>query len=428
MIIGNPDANTWKIKMAQGILQTRRFLPLLAVQFFGAFNDNLFKNALMTLIAYRMAAQSCLLANIVAGLFILPFFLFSATAGQLADKYDRARLTRVLKITELALVIFTGIVFFTQNIGLLILLLFCMGAQSAFFGPIKYALLPQLLHKHELIQGNGYVEGSTYLSIIIGSVLGALLPIPAVVIILLACAVAGYGASIFIPPAPAPRPHLVVNKNILNETYRNIALVRGLPTVWRCILGATWFWMVGALVLTQLFPLASSVLRVNESVIAFFLILFSIGVGVGTLSCNKILRGEISIRFVPLSAAGMGVCAFILHGLINTYAPGADRIGLGAFLTAGGGGIALTLFIFSVFSGLYIVPLNAMMQSRAPHDVVARVIAGNNIINALGMVLVAVSSAALLGLGFTIAELFLILSVASIFIAVFISRQRKKYV
>lgn len=412
--------------MPTGLLKTRRFLPLLVVQFFGAFNDNLFKNALMAFIAYRMAERADMLANVVAALFILPFFLFSATAGQLADKHDRTRIVRVLKIAELLLVAFAGVVFYMQNTALLVLLLFCMGAQSTFFGPIKYALLPQLLFKKELIQGNGYIEGSTYISIIIGSVLGTLLPIPVVVSILIACAVVGYAASTFIPPAPGPRPHLVINRNIYDETRHNIRLVRGLPTVWRCILGATWFWMVGTLVLTQLFPLASSVLHVGKSVIAFFLVLFSIGVAVGTLSCNKLLRGEITMRFVPWAAVGMGVCAFALHVLINRYTPNGDLAGLGAFLAAGGWGFALTLFVFSVFGGLYIVPLNAMMQNKAPHEITARVIAGNNIVNALGMALTAGASALLLGIGFRISDLFLILSVASLFVAAFIARQRRK--
>ncbi|MDD3668899.1 MAG: MFS transporter [Alphaproteobacteria bacterium] len=412
--------------MSPGILKTRRFLPLLIVQFFGAFNDNLFKNALMAFIAYRMAARADMLANVVAGLFILPFFLFSATAGQLADKYDRARITRILKIVEMLLLLFAGVVFYMQNVWLLSLLLFGLGTHSTFFGPIKYALLPQLLAKDELIQGNGYIEGSTYISIIIGSVLGTLLPVPAVVGILVSCAAVGYAASRFIPPAPGPRPHLAVNRNLFRETMHNIRLVHSLPTIWRCILGATWFWMVGTLVLTQLFPLASSVLHVGKSVIAFFLVLFSIGVAIGTLSCNKLLRGAITMRFVPWTAVGMGVCAFALHALTERYTPNGELAGLGIFLAAGGWGFALTLFIFAIFSGLYIVPLNAMMQNRAPHDIVARVIAGNNIVNALGMVSIAALSAVLLGIGFTISELFLMLSVASIFVAVFIARQRRK--
>ena len=405
------------------LLRSRRFLPLLLTQFFGAFNDNLFKNALMILIAFRLTDQAEVLSQVVAGLFILPFVLFSGVAGQVADKNNRASIARVLKVTEFALMILTGITFIFHSVYLLIVLLFLMGTQSAFFGPIKYALLPQLLKKDELIAGNGAVEGSTYLSILLGSVLGTLLPIPAVVGVLLVCALIGVFASRLIPSAPAPRAEVKISKNLFVEIFGAMKVAYQYPTVWRCILGATWFWMLGVFILTQIFPLCSQTLQTTQGVVSFFLVLFSVGVAVGSSSCHKLLGGMVHVTFVPLSALMMAVTLALLWVLTTRAGNVADPMTLLQFISSTRGIlISLDLFIFAFFGGLYIVPLNAMMQVKAPKKYLATVIAANNIVNSVGMVLIAGVSLALLALGLTIPQLFLAMALFSLGVIWYLSR------
>lgn len=406
--------------MINPILKTKRFLPLLIVQFFGAFNDNLFKNMLLVMIAYKMTEQSDILSAVVAGLFILPFFLFSATAGQIADKYNRDKIARFLKITELVLMILTGIVFYTKSLTLLIVLLFLMGTQSAFFGPIKYALLPQLLKKNELLAGNGYIEASTYVSIILGAVLGTILNINTAIVLLIICSVIGYISARYIPTAKAPRPTLTIRKNIFAETVSNLKLILTYPIVWKSILGATWFWTVGALILTQIFPLCSQVLNVKQHVITFFLLLFSIGVGVGSVSCNKLLKGVVSAVYVPLTSLAMAVCGLIFYFLTKNYQAPSESFGLVAFLLNGGIALSVCMFAMAFFGGLYIVPLNAFIQTYAPKSCTASVIAGNNIVNSFGMAVISIISAGLLSMGFSIPSLFLFIAVMSLIVSVYI--------
>lgn len=406
--------------MINPILKAKRFLPLLIVQFFGAFNDNLFKNMLLVMIAYKMTEKADVLSAIVAGLFILPFFLFSATAGQIADKYNRDKIARFLKITELILMVLVGFVFCTKSLILLVILLFLMGTQSAFFGPIKYALLPQLLNKNELLAGNGYVEASTYVSIILGAVLGTILDIHTAIALLIICSIIGYIASRQIPTAKAPRPELTIRKNIFIETFYNLKLIHAHPVVWKSILGATWFWTVGALVLTQIFPLCSQVLNVKQHVITFFLMLFSIGVGIGSVSCNKLLKGTVSAVYVPLTSLAMAICSLIFYILTKNYQTPSESFGLVAFFLNGGISLSFCLFAMAFFGGLYIVPLNALIQTYGPKSCMAAVIAGNNIVNAFGMTVISVVSGGLLSYGFSIPFLFLFIGIMSLIVSVYI--------
>ena len=405
------------------LLRSRRFLPVLLTQFLGAFNDNLFKNALMILIAFRLTDQAEILSQVVAGLFILPFVLFSGIAGQVADKYDRAAIARALKWTELGLMVLTGITFILHSVYLLIALLFLMGMQSAFFGPIKYALLPQLLHKNELIAGNGAVEGSTYLSILLGSVLGTILPIPAVVTMLIICAFVGLFSSRFIPAAPAPRPKAKIRANIFAEIWSALKVAYKYPVVWQCILGATWFWMLGVFVLTQIFPLCSQTLYTTQSVVSFFLVLFSVGVAIGSGCCHKLLGGLVHVTFVPLSSLVLAITLVCLWMLTCVPRYSLIPLDLSYFLLSPRGLlISLDLFVFAFFGGLYIVPLNAMMQTKAPKKYLATVIAANNIVNAIGMVLIAIASLVLLSMGLSIAQLFLVIGGFSLIVLWYLCR------
>ena len=408
--------------MAASILKSKRFLPLMLTQFFGALNDNLFKNALLITVTLTMASKAAILSNIIAALFILPFFLFSATAGEIADKYDKSKIARLLKITELILMLDALFIYQQQSIWGLIILLFLMGTQSTFFGPVKYALLPQHLQTQELALGNAYIEATTYFAILLGLILGTLLNFEAVLYVLVIFALIGYTASIFIPKAPSYQPNTHIHKNIYTSFMHNFQIIRKNKTIFRCILGATWFWMVGAFVVVQIYPLSGNVLHVSNTVITFFLMLFSIGVAVGSVFCGHLMKGFIHATYTPLSALMMGVCFYMLYLFTNNYPTPDAPVSLAHFFSAPHSiGICLSLFVLAFFGGLYIVPLNTLMQRLSPKTCLASIIGGNNILNALGMTLISVFAVILLSVGFNIAELFLCVAILSTFVCLYIS-------
>ena len=410
--------------MAKKLWREKSFFPLLATQFLGAFNDNLFKNSLMVFVAYKLVAETQsvnIYANVAAGIFILPYFLFSAYAGLLADKYSRSKLAVELKIIELILMLTAAVIFGFENINLLIFLLFLMGLQSTFFGPVKYALLPQILKPNELVAGNAYIEASTYISIILGAVLGTMLPVWGSVLLLVLCAVVGVFSAYKIPKVKGVQPELKINFNLFQQISENIKLIRSHIIVFRAIVGATWFWVLGVFFLTELFPLCSKVFNTEKSVVTLFLVLFSIGVGVGSFFCNKLLKGEVSVVYVPLSAVGLSVCAFAVYLLSLGFETSDNTLSLIEFL-ARPRGILLSIFLFAFAfcGGLYIVPLNALMQKKAPKKNVASVIAGNNIVNSLGMVGISLAAVILTALGFKITTLFLFVAIISACVAGYI--------
>lgn len=403
------------------LLQSRRFYPLLITQFLGALNDNLFKNALLTLVALKMTDQSDILSNLIAGLFILPFFLFSAWAGEFADKYPRDKIARLLKLVEIVLMIGVAIAYNLGSLPLLIVTMTLMGTQSAFFGPVKYALLPQQLKAEELITGNAYVEATTYLAILFGLILGTLLPIEASIALLIVLAVCGYAASCRILPAPAPRPQMQMNKNLFAAVWYNYKFLKKHRYILQSILGASWFWMIGALVAVQIYPLCGQVLNAGEGVITFFLVLFSCGVAAGSYTCNRLLKGNIDTTYVPLSAVGMALSLISLWLFTADYPTPEKMLSLMEFLSMPRAlGLSSCLFVLAFWGGLYIIPLNAFMQNRAPKAFTASVIAGNNIFNSLGMVGVAVFAIVLFKLGFDLPQLFLTMGLISLLVAVYI--------
>ncbi|MBO6289648.1 MAG: MFS transporter [Alphaproteobacteria bacterium] len=412
--------------MTKDLWHGKRFLPLLVTQFFGAFNDNLFKNTLMTFIAYKLLANEqtvSLYANLAAGLFILPYFLFSAFAGLLADKYSRATMTRVLKVVELVLMLLAIGCFMASSPILLMAVLFLMGLQSTFFGPIKYALLPQLLRQNELIAGNAAVEGSTYISIILGSIMGTVLPVNLSLSLLVVCAVIGIIAAWKIPVMVGTQPKMKIKFNLISQICDNIRLIKSHIIVFRCIIGATWFWILGAFFLTQLFPLCSKVFNTEKEVVTLFLVLFSLGVGAGSYFCSRLLKGEISIVYVPVSAIGLSVFAFCVYLLSAGFTTPEKALSVTQFLCMPRGiMLALCLFGFAFMGGLYVVPLNALMQKKAPKTNVASVIAGNNIINSLGMVAISIFAMILIALGFKITDLFLFIAIISAGVAFYICK------
>jgi acyl-[acyl-carrier-protein]-phospholipid O-acyltransferase / long-chain-fatty-acid--[acyl-carrier-protein] ligase len=414
------------------LLSTRRFLPLFVTQFLGAFNDNLFKNALVMLITYQVAVGNPqILITLAAGLFILPFLLFSATAGQLADKYDRARIARATKIWEIIIMAVAVVGFHTGSAYFLLFVLFCMGAQSTFFGPVKYALLPQHLHENELIAGNGYIEAGTFLAILIGTIAGGLLimqeeGIRLISISVMFCAVAGYLASRRIPPAPASMPDLKINWNMVGETWRIIQHDRGNRPVFMSILGISWFWLIGATHLSQFPTFAKDVLNADETVVVAFLTVFSVGIGIGSLLCNRLLKGEIKSTFVPHAA--IGITLFTVDLFFASSAPigGETLISISGFLESPGGWrIVIDLLGIAVCGGLYIVPLYAILQHASDPAHRARTIASNNVMNALFMVAAALATVLMLTAHFSVPQVFLTVGMLNGAVAFYIRKMKR---
>jgi len=416
------------------LLFSKRFLPLFITQFLGAFNDNLFKNALVILVTYRITTASGqnaqILVTLAGGLFILPFFLFSATAGQLADKYDRAKIARITKITEIILMVFATIGFYAGSVPFLMLVLFCMGAQATFFGPIKYALLPQHLSEKELLPGNAYVEAGTNLAILLGTISGGLLVlhdkgIAEVSFFMMLCAVAGYISSRYIPEAPAPDPSLKVSTNIARETLHIINFARADEKVYLCILGISWFWLLGIMFLSQFPTYAKDIVHGDETVVTLFLTVFSVGIGTGSLICNKLLRGLVHSTYVPLVALGISVFTVDLYYASGSavYNQATGLTDIVSFLTYTASlRILADLFLIAVCGGIFIVPLYAIMQMRSPVEHRARIIAANNVMNAVFMVGSAVMTLIMFRLHFTIPEVFLSTAILNGFVAIYICK------
>lgn len=407
------------------LLQTRRFLPLFVTQFLGAFNDNVFKNALVILITYRLAAIAGFNAQIVvtfaAGIFILPFFLFSAIAGQLADKYEKSRLISIIKFVEMILAIGASIGFYLGNIVWLMCVLFGFGVHSTFFGPLKYAILPDHLHENELIAGNGLIEAGTFLAILLGTILGGVLILHSQGIFFISLAVffvatAGWVSSFFIPQTTNFDSKIVLHYNIFKETFKLLNYSRKHRDIFLCILGISWFWLVGATFLAEFPVFAKNILKANQSVVTFFLTLFSMGLALGSLLCNRMLKGEVHATYVPLGALGISLFTIDLYLAASTSILSHTHylITLLQFLqTFNGWRIAFDLLLIAVCGGIYTVPLYAILQQRSEKAHRARVIASNNVMNALFMVFAALTTVGMLKSGFTVNEVFLAIALVN---------------
>ena len=413
------------------LLRTRRFGPFFATQFLGAFNDNLFKNALVVLLTFQAAQWTTLsiglLANLAAGIFILPFFLFSATAGQLADKYDKARLARLVKLLEIGIVLLAGAGFWAHSLELLMGCLFLFGLHSTLFGPVKYAILPQHLHEDELVGGNALIEAGTFVAILVGTLSGGLLAGMAdgtlwITAGCLLTAVLGYFGSRGIPAAPAPQPQLKVNPNPFSETWRNIGFARKNRTVFLSILGISWFWLYGALLLAQFPAYAKDVLGGSESSVTLLLAIFTFGIGVGSMLCERLSGKLVEIGLVPLGSIGLTLFGLDL-GFASPASPPPAPLALGELLQQPHMlHVLFDLFALGLFGGFFIVPLYALMQLRSDPDYRARIIAANNIINALFMVVGAGAAAGLLGAGLSIPQLFVCAALVNALVAIYIYR------
>lgn len=419
------------------LLGRRRFLPLFVTQFLGAFTGNLFKNSTIVLILYRLggeqAAGGKVLATAAAGLFVLPFFLFSATAGQLADRFDKARLIRLSKALEIGAALVAVAALSVAAPWLLLLTVFLLGLQATLFGPLKYGILPDHLAPGELLAANGLVEAGTFVAILAGTMMGSLTILTAggvstVAATLVAAAVAGWGASQAIPAAPPRDPGLAIDPNIARQTWILLRDAAAVPTLLPAMMGVSWFWLVGATYLTQFPAFAKEALHAGPTVVTLFLVMFTVGISVGSLLCHRLLRGVVSLRLAPLGALGMAVFGIDFVLAAAPVAPPDALAEARSFLAAPGSWRLLAdLALTAVAAGLYVVPLYALLQQRAAPAHRARVIAANNVLNALFMTVAAVAAAALLGLGLGIKGLLLGLPLANLLLAAFSYRQAKTF-
>ena len=389
------------------LIAQRRFGPFFWTQAFGAFNDNVFKQALLILFTYQGAVLLGMgadrLNNLAALIFILPFFLFSAIAGQVAEKFEKAGLITRIKFFEIVVMCLAGVAFFLNSPGFLLLVLFLMGAQSTFFGPIKYAILPEVLTRNELVNGNGQISMATFVAILLGSLAGgALIAIPDIGWILvtttvLIVAVAGYLTARGIPSVTATDPDLTIDLNLFRQSWQLIGYTRRNMVVFRSILGVSWFWFFGSVMLPQLPTLVKNHLMGDEMVAIGVLTLFSVGIGVGSMLCDKLSRRSIEIGLVPLGSIGLSLFGMDLYFAAQALEPVTTQVGVEAFLARDGAWrLVFDILLLGGFGGIYIVPLNALIQHRSEPRIRSRIIAGANLLNAGAMVIAGIYSIALL--------------------------------
>ena len=413
-----------------GLLTERRFLPFFLTQFFGAGNDNVFKFAFTVLATYSAAEWGGMepksAGAVIGGIFILPFVLFSATAGQLADKYDKAALIRFVKNLEIAIMLAIAAGFVGKFVALLFAGVFLMGLHSTLFGPVKYAYLPQHLREAELVGGNGMVEMGTFVAILFGTILGGVLVgLPEVgpdwvAAVSVTLAVIGRIAAGFVPASPAPEPGLSINWNPVSETLKNLGHARSNRTVFLSLLGISWLWFFGSIFLTTFTGFAKEALGGDQNVVTLLLAVFSIGIGVGSLLCERLSGHKVEIGLVPFGSIGMTVFAVDLWLSSSNLTP-SGLSGPGVFLAQHAHWrVMADLFLLAMFSGFYSVPLYALIQSRCEPSHRARIIAANNILNALFMVVASLMAAALLHAGLSLPQLYLVVGVLNAAVAVYI--------
>jgi 1-acyl-sn-glycerol-3-phosphate acyltransferase len=417
--------------MSQGtLLRTRRFAPFFWTQFLGALNDNVFKNALVILFAFGGAAGPLapeVLVNLAGGIFIFPFFLFSGTAGQLADKLEKTRIIRAVKLLEIGIMTVAAAGFVLKSAAVLLIALFLMGVHSTLFGPVKYSILPQQLAETELIGGNALVEMGTFVAILVGTIVGGVLiaiPGSGPIVVSLATiglAIVGWLVSRAVPPAPPDDPELRIRWNPFVETWRLIGFAREIRSVWLSILGIAWFWFYGALFLAQFPGLGHDVLGGDEHVVTLLLALFSIGIGTGCLLCERLSGGAIELGLVPLGALGLTVFALDLAWSTSAVAGRTSHLDVAAFLAGGAyWRVGADLVLIGTLGGLFIVPLLAFVQHRSDPRHLSRVIAANNVVSAAFMVGAAGAGIGLRTLGFTIPQLFLYTAILNAIVCVYI--------
>jgi 1-acyl-sn-glycerol-3-phosphate acyltransferase len=425
------------------LLGTRRFLPFFLTQFFGAFNDNVFRNALVVSVTFgaTAAANASMVSNLAQALFILPFFLFSALAGQIADKYEKSMLIRQTRLAEVMLMFGAAAALYLGHVPTLLTLIFLLGILATIFGPLKYSLMPQHLRQSELVGGNALVDAGTFIAILIGTIAGGVLSptsdaaraaaqavgashVNLAALVMVIVAVMTYAFARFIPRAAATDPDLKINFNPFTSLVDVVKFAARTRAIFLSLLGISWFWLVGALILAQLPAYARDVLGGDKTIYTLLLASFSIGTAIGSLACERLSGHKVEIGLVPLGSIGMTVCLlnlYFAHPQALPDAIGAGALSWTAFLANGGWSIALNCALIGVFGGLFIVPLYALILQRSAESHRARIIACNNILNAGFMVLAAVLAIVWLDvLKLSIPQLFILAAVLNAAVAVYI--------
>jgi MFS family permease len=419
------------------LMREQRFRPFFYTQFWGAFNDNVFKTALITLVAFHAASltniDSATLVTLLPGLFILPFFLFSATSGQIADKYEKSKIIRLVKIFEIFIMLFASAGFFLHNIWLLATALFMMGMHSTLFGPVKYSYLPQHLKENELTGGNGMVEMGSFVAILLGQVLGAWLATLGYSEVLtsatvIGIAILGYITSRGVPNSPAADPNLKINWNPVTEIFFNLKFAWKHQVIWLALIAISWFWFYGATLLAQFPSFAKTVLHGDESVFILLLTVFSLGIGIGSLMCERLSKGKVELGLVVFGAMGLTLFGadFAYYG--GHYAAGNLVQNYHSFIgQLANWRLLADIAFIGLFGGFYIVPLYAFIQTRAEKSRQSRVIAANNILNAMFMVISAGFSILLFKQGFSIPQLFMATAILNIAVTVYLCIRQPEY-
>ena len=375
------------------LLRKRRFLPLFVTQFLGAFNDSLYKQAVVLFVTYQLysdPAREFQFSAIAQALFILPFFLLSALSGQLADDHDKARLIRLIKSAEIGIMLVGGAGILLANIPVMLLAVLAMGIHSTFFGPIKYAILPQHLRQDEVLGGTGLVEAGTYIAILLGTILAGMLAsrpdaaAPAV----LAFAILGYFAGRQVPPAPPAADRLPINWHIVHASIALVSATMHIKRLFLAILAISFFWAIGAVLIIIFPPLVKNVLGANEQVASLFIAIFSVGIAIGSVAINRLLKSKVSARFAPISVIFMGLFVLLLHFVALTWGRhGPELTTLSNFIFHPSAGfMILALLGVSVSGGMFVVPLYAFLTTTVPKAETARTVAANNIVNSGAMV------------------------------------------
>ncbi len=401
------------------LLGKRRFLPLFATQFLGAFNDNLFRTAMVMLVTFRIYSDPRAEASfsaIAAGLFILPFFLLSAPSGELADGTDKARIIRIVKTAEILIMAVGAAGLVMAQVPLLLAALFAMGVHSTFFGPIKYAILPQHLHDDEVLGGTGLVEGGTYCAILLGTIVGGIVPAGTAAVLVLVVAVLGRLTGQAVPPAPAQGPAPRPDWNLVRSS---IALVRDtmhIRHLFLAIAAISFFWAMGAILAALFPPLVKNVLDGDQDVATLFLAVFSVGVAIGSVLINRLLNGTVQARFAPAAAIGMGLCVLLLYWAARQWpAAGGPPLGLAAFLAKPLAiWVLVALLGVAIAGGMFVVPLYAFLTTSVPKTQTARTVAANNIVNSGAMVIATGSLGLLFHFGISVASALLVVAIASV--------------
>jgi MFS family permease len=416
------------------LLRTRRFLPIFTTQFLGAFNDNLFRTSMVLLVIYgiyRDAEQEAAFSAIAGGLFILPFFLLSALSGQLADAIDKAKIVRIVKSAEIGIMIFGAGGLLLHNIPLLLVALTAMGVHSTFFGPIKYAILPQHLNKDEVLGGTGLVEAGTYIAILGGTILGGILVLQRpdgsfhaefAAIGVLVIALIGRMAGGFVPSAPPANdpeipgyPHRGMDWHIVRASVTLVSATLHVRRLFLAILSISFFWAMGAVLAAQFPPLVKNVFYANQSVATLFLAVFSVGVAIGSVAINRMLKGQVSARFAPSSALMMGVFVLLLYVLAKDWSPSPDLVGTHEFLRHPlGWAVVLDLLGIAIAGGMFVVPLYAFLTTTVPKSETARTVAANNIVNSGAMVAATLMLTGLVLVGVSVAETLFLVALGSV--------------